>query len=279
MKLRLYHHADGARVAYREAGTGPPLVLLHSALLSHREWEPLVTELSGRFRLILPDLPLHGDSEDRPIHPYSPDWLAEVVAGFCRETGGARPVVGGHDAGAQLALRAVARHGLTPSRLVLMSSALHRSPVDARLTRAVRAAARIAAVPGLDRAVAHGARAGFRPAAGEKLTARGNPAARDLIRHAFSGMDGSGTRARAWSRAARRWPSGGQADLLDAYGRVPVPTLLLWADEDRRHPIEIAEEALEQLEDGQLRILPQTGFLMAYDDPVGLAREIAAFCL
>ena len=31
MKLRLYHHPDGARIAYREAGTGPPLALLHSA--------------------------------------------------------------------------------------------------------------------------------------------------------------------------------------------------------------------------------------------------------
>ncbi len=56
MKLRLYHHPDGARVAYCEAGTGPPLALLHSALLTHREFEPLVEELSDRFRLVLPDL-------------------------------------------------------------------------------------------------------------------------------------------------------------------------------------------------------------------------------
>ena len=68
MKLRLYHHHDGARIAYREAGTGPPLALIHSAGLSHREFEPLVEELSDRFRLVLPDLPLHGDSEDRPRH-------------------------------------------------------------------------------------------------------------------------------------------------------------------------------------------------------------------
>ena len=59
MKLRHYHHHDGARVAYREAGTGPPLALLHSAMLTHREFEPLVEELSDRFRLVLPDLPLH----------------------------------------------------------------------------------------------------------------------------------------------------------------------------------------------------------------------------
>ena len=42
MKLRLYHHPDGARVAYREAGTGPPVALLHSAGLTHREFEPIV---------------------------------------------------------------------------------------------------------------------------------------------------------------------------------------------------------------------------------------------
>jgi pimeloyl-ACP methyl ester carboxylesterase len=57
-----------------------------------------------------------------------------------------------------------------------------------------------------------------------------------------------------------------------------VPVLLLWADEDARHPLAIAEEALERLPDGQLRVLPRTGFLMAYDDPVGLARELTAFC-
>ena len=68
-------------------------------------------------------------------------------------------------------------------------------------------------------------------------------------------------------------------DLLDAYRLVPAPTLLLWAGDDRLHPLAIAEEALELLEDAQLRVLTGTGFLMAYDDPVGVARELAAFCL
>ena len=96
MRLRLYHHPDGARVAYRETGTGPPLVLLHSLGLSHREWEPVVEPLSARFRVVLPDLPLHGDSEDRPRHPYSPDWLADVISGFCVEVGGPRCMLAGH---------------------------------------------------------------------------------------------------------------------------------------------------------------------------------------
>jgi pimeloyl-ACP methyl ester carboxylesterase len=278
MKLRLYHHPDGARVAYREAGTGPPLALLHSAGLSHREWEPLVEELSDRFRLVLPDLPLHGDSEDRPRHPYSPDWLAEVIAGFCHETCGPRPLVGGHDVGALLLLRAVITGRLTPGRMVLMPSALHRRPVRARLERTVCLVARAGAVPGLDRVVSHAARLAFRPAAGERLTARGNPAARDLVRHALADVGGNANRARAWARAARRWPSGEHHDLLDGYRLIDVPVLLLWADEDRLHPLAIAEDALGLLPDAQLRVLDGTGFLLAYDDPVGLARELAAFC-
>jgi len=48
MRLRLYHHYDGARVAYRETGTGPALVLLHSLGLSHREYEPIVEPLGHK---------------------------------------------------------------------------------------------------------------------------------------------------------------------------------------------------------------------------------------
>ena len=57
-----------------------------------------------------------------------------------------------------------------------------------------------------------------------------------------------------------------------------MPVLLLWADEDPAHPLEAAREALDLLPDAQLRTLAGTGFLIAYDDPVGVARELIAFC-
>jgi pimeloyl-ACP methyl ester carboxylesterase len=274
VKLRLHHHRDGARVAYREAGTGPPLALLHSAGLSHREFEPLVAELSDRFRVVLPDLPLHGDSEDRPRHPYSPEWLVDVMAGFLRETCGPRPLVGGHDSGALLLLRAIATGQLEPSKLVLMPAPFHRQGPDAR---AIRAVLRAGAVPGIDRLVSHAVPIAFRPKP-ERLTATGNPAAHDLIRHALGDIGGNSNRARAWARAAREWPRQ-HRDVMDLYGRVECPTLLLWAEDDPWHPLSTAEEALDLLPDAQLRILTSTGYLMAYDDPVGMAREISAFCL
>lgn len=278
MKLRLYHHRDGARIAYRESGTGRALTLLHSLGLSHREWEPIVDPLSKRFRVILPDLPLHGDSEDRPRHPYTPEWLTDVIVGFCAEVAGPRPMLVGHDFGAELALQAVTAKRLEPARLVLMPNRLHRREQRSGKRAAWRVATRAAALPGLDRALSYGATVVFRPSAGERLSAQRNPAARDLVRHAFSDVGGNGNRARSWARFVRRWPTQPQRQLLDAYTEIRCPVMLLWAEDDRRHPLTCAQEALDLLPDAQLRTLPGTGFLMAYDDPVGVARELIWFC-
>lgn len=278
MKLRLYHHTDGARVAYREAGAGRPIVLLHSELLSHREFEPVVEHLRDRFRVVLPDLPLHGDSEDRPRHPYTLDWLAEVMSAFCTEACGPRPVVGGHGLGALVLLRAVAGGRLSPRKLILMPNALHGRPAGPTARGSWRVAARAAAAPGLDRLLSHAARAVFRPSSALELTARGEAGAGDLLRHAFADVGGNANLARSWAKFARRAPRRAWRDLRDAYPGMDLPVLLLWADEDRRHPLRAAEEALSLLPRAQLRVLPGTGYLIAYDDPVGVARELAAFC-
>jgi len=141
-----------------------------------------------------------------------------------------------------------------------------------------RATTRAAAVPGLDRLLSHGTRALFTPERGLRLSVRANPAACDLVRHAFADVPGNSSLARSWAKCARTWPRGAQAHLLDLYTRLDMPVLLLWADHDPLYPLAGAEEALRLLSDGQLRVLASTGFLLAYDDPVGLARELAAFC-
>jgi len=278
VRLRLYHHHDGARVAYRETGAGPPLALLHSGLLTHKEWEPAVEGLAERFRVVLPDLPLHGDSEDRPRHPYTLDWFAEVMSGFAAEVLGPRPLLAGHDAGAEILLQAVLSGRMRPSRLVLMPNRMHAPPMRSRTRAAWQLTAQLAAIPGLDRVLASSACAVFTPERGLRLSARGNPAAADLVRHAFADVSGNSSLARSWARCARSWPRGAQSQLLEGYPRLDMPVLLLWADRDRLHPLAAAEEALALLPRGQLRVLESVGFLMAYDDPVGLVRELTAFC-
>jgi pimeloyl-ACP methyl ester carboxylesterase len=162
--------------------------------------------------------------------------------------------------------------------MVIMPNRLHRRDEFPVQRAAWRAACRVAGLPGLDRVLAHGARLVFRPSVGPRLSAQRSPAARDLLRHAFADVGGNGNRARSWAKFAHRWPVEAQTQLLDAYPQMKMPVLLLWADADPVHPVQAAREALDLLPDGQLRTLPGTGFLIAYDDPVAVARELISFC-
>lgn len=278
MKLRLYHHADGARIAYREQGTGPGLVLWHSELLTHRALEPLVEGLEHRFRVVLPDLPLHGDSEDRPKHPYTLDWLAEVVAGFCIDVAGPRPLVGGQGIGAEIVLRAIELDLLHPARLVLMPARLHKPVAGDGLWRRWRQAMRVGDTPGLDRLVMRGARVALRPDHAIKLSARRDPAAADLVQHAMADVGGNANLARSWARLARRWPTAPRRELLDLYPKLDMPVLLLWPEDEPGYPTAVPEELLDLIPRAQLRTVERCGYLMSIDDPVSVAREIAAFC-
>jgi pimeloyl-ACP methyl ester carboxylesterase len=278
MRLRLYHHSDGARVAYREMGAGSPLALLHAGLLSHREWEPVVERLAERHRVVIPDLPLHGDSEDRPRHPYTIDWFAEVMGGFADDVLGPNPLMVGHDAGAEILLQAVAAGLLAPSRMVLMPNRLHLPVEHARKRDVWRLVTLGGSLPGVDRALSHATRLVFTPTLGMRLSERHVPEAGDLVRHAFADVPGNPNLARSWAKCARRWPRGTQTQVLELYPRLRMPVLLLWADRDPLYPLAGAEETVRLLPRGQLRVLSSTGFLMTYDDPVGVARELVAFC-
>ncbi len=55
--------ADGRRLAYRESGSGPALVLLHGWAMSSVVFSELSAELSRDFRVLAPDLRGHGGSD------------------------------------------------------------------------------------------------------------------------------------------------------------------------------------------------------------------------
>ena len=56
----------GRRMAYVEAGSGPPVVLLHGNPTSSYLWRNVIPSLAGSGRVIVPDLIGHGDSEKLP---------------------------------------------------------------------------------------------------------------------------------------------------------------------------------------------------------------------
>ncbi|HZR56360.1 MAG TPA: alpha/beta fold hydrolase [Terriglobales bacterium] len=55
--------SDDAELFYLVLGSGPPVVLLHPFPVHHEFWLPAAQALASRYRLILPDLRGHGDSD------------------------------------------------------------------------------------------------------------------------------------------------------------------------------------------------------------------------
>ena len=55
-----------ATIRYWTGGdTGPTVVLLHGATLDHRAWDPQTEALAEAFRVVVPDLRGHGESDGR----------------------------------------------------------------------------------------------------------------------------------------------------------------------------------------------------------------------
>ena len=57
-----WYESDGARLSYRDTGSGLPVVFLHPTPLDQEYWRPMLDDLGG-IRAIVPDLRGHGRSE------------------------------------------------------------------------------------------------------------------------------------------------------------------------------------------------------------------------
>jgi len=109
----------GVSTAVLEGGDGPPLVLLHGGIeCGGAYWAPVVSNLTERHRVIVPDLPGLGESEPATeVELAFAEWFSELLRGTCDE----EPAVVAHSLGGGLAAGySLQRGGLR--RLVLYGS-------------------------------------------------------------------------------------------------------------------------------------------------------------
>jgi pimeloyl-ACP methyl ester carboxylesterase len=136
LQVQRFRSPDGVELAWREAGSGWPFVLLHGLMGSGARLagQGLVAALSGRgYRVILPDLRGHGDS-GRPHDPacYPPDILADDMLAFIEHLGLGDFDLGGYSLGGKLVLRLLAR-GARPAHAVVGGQGL--DALDAKSDR------------------------------------------------------------------------------------------------------------------------------------------------
>ena len=91
------------QVAYREEGSGEPLLLIHGWPLSSLTWRKVVPKLSLDVRCIAPDLLGAGETLDDPGRDHGLPAQARLVEGFMDAMGLAKATVIGHDSGGTVA--------------------------------------------------------------------------------------------------------------------------------------------------------------------------------
>lgn len=125
--------------AWREAGRGPPVLLLHSVGLNADAWEPQLTGLAARRRVIAIDLAGHGQTESLP-EGVALEAYTEVVAWLIDALGLSPVPVVGHSFGAMIALGLALDYPEKVSALVTLNAvycrdAMARAAVEGRAKR------------------------------------------------------------------------------------------------------------------------------------------------
>jgi pimeloyl-ACP methyl ester carboxylesterase len=96
-------------LAFDQAGSGPPLVLIHGLASSRRCWDLVTDDLARDFTVFAIDLPGHGDSGPIPGQTVTPATeLARAVGAFLDQRGIDRAHLVGNSLGGWTALEAAA---------------------------------------------------------------------------------------------------------------------------------------------------------------------------
>jgi pimeloyl-ACP methyl ester carboxylesterase len=122
----------GRKLAYLDIGRGFPVLLGHSYLWDAAMWRPQIDMLSSYFRVIVPDLWGHGQSDPPPAGTHGIDDLAEHHLALLDSIGIETCHVVGLSVGGMWAAALARRAPRRVRQLVLMDTFLGEEPVVSR---------------------------------------------------------------------------------------------------------------------------------------------------
>jgi pimeloyl-ACP methyl ester carboxylesterase len=239
--------ARGARVRFVEAGSGPPLLLIHGYLSSRLAWTEVLPLLASEFRVIVPDLPGFGESEKPPParYAYTFDAFAESLMDLIAGLGLGRVSVCGHSMGGAVALTLAANHPDVVDRLVLVSPPIYAMRMDAL--------SRIAATPVLGALLykqLYG-RALFRSYFRRRVYGFRSQVSMDRTDLLFDLFNAPAAREAAYATMLSLLDT---RALVARVPRVNAPTLVGWGRADRAHPVALGRRLARELRSARFEV-------------------------
>lgn len=265
----------GHRRAYKMAGSGPVVLLLHGLGCDSRTWLPVMGQLATTFTVIAPDLLGHGES-DKPQGDYSLGGYANAMRDLLTYLGVDRVTVVGHSFGGGVAMQFAYQFPERTERICLIAP----GGLGAEVTPMIR----LLTVPGAGVVLGAFSIAPARPVVRTALRAlswTGLPYTQDLDEVADVYTLLCDPRARSAVRHVTShvvdWR--GQVVTMNdrAYLAQLLPLCIVWGDRDRVIPARQAFGPSTRAGDAEVHLFEGSGHFPHKDDPDRFAQILTTF--
>jgi len=265
----------GHDVAYRQAGSGPVLVMIHGIAGSSNTWVPVMPLLAEHFTVIAPDLLGHGESA-KPRGDYSLGAYASGIRDLLGLLGHERATVIGHSLGGGIAMQFAYQFPQMAERMVLVCSG--------GLGKEVSPLLRALSLPGTEYLLPVVLNRQLHSVVGSL----GNVLGRFGIRSDPFLAEVWGSWSRLTDLRAQRAfihtiravidVSGQRVSARDRlYLAHEIPTMIVWGDQDAVIPVEHAHIAHELIPGSRLEIVEGAGHFLPFEHPDRLDRLMRDF--
>jgi len=254
---------DGYSIAYREAGEGVPVVLLHGFLCDSRCWRLQLAGLSDQFRVVAWDAPGAGSSSD-PTDPFTTASYARCLAGFLDTIGVESAHMVGLSWGGILAQEFYRLYPKRLRRLVLADTyAGWKGSLPEKVCKERLATCLLDSTGSPDALVAKLLPGLFTDAAPQTLREEMSVIVRQFHPIGFRLMS----------------LSSAEMDTRALLPNITVPTLVLWGDDDRRSPMQVAEQLRSAIPGARLATIPNAGHVSNMEQPDSFNDHVRRFCV
>jgi pimeloyl-ACP methyl ester carboxylesterase len=269
--------AGGLDTFYLEAGSGPPVIVLHGLAMTNASMISTLAELSRDHRVLAPDLPGFGDSA-KPDAAYDPAFFSRWLLAFMDATGIERAHIIGNSMGGRIAIETalVAPHRVEKLALFAPSLAFRKNRQAVPLVRLSTPGAAVMPLPVLGLQIRQALKLLF--AHPDRLHGSWFDAAVDEFLRIFKVP-----RARvAFFAAARQIylerPFGPEG-FWTRLASLSVPALFIWGERDRLVPASFARHVEETLPSARCVLIEECGHFPQIEHPEpthALVREFFA---
>lgn len=260
----------GRLVHYHEAGSGPPVLLLHGGGPGASGWSNFnrnVAALATRYRTILPDAPGFGRSESRDLSGGLFATMADTLRGLLDELGIDRAHLVGNSMGGGTAIKFAMDFPARVGKLVLMAPAGLLAPIGVMPSEGLKILFNFyAQKPTAERlrrflsCMVYDERSLTPALIAERLESASDPAV--LANPPFK--PGIPPPVEELWRDQR-------------FAQLEHPVLLLWGRDDRTLPLDCALTALKQLPNVQLHVFARCGHWVQWERSKDFNRLVAEF--